>query len=323
MAYKSLNLSQLGGLDFTQDLLAYLQDAFQNSLDAVASIAGDYVILSGVVLGGGSYTDGWVAINGEILPFQGGLSNTQIVIQETVAQEHFSGDGTNKDVYTTRIAKLGSTGGTPIANFVRLDSLKSLTQNMALKAPLASPALTGNPTAPTQTAGNNSTRLATTAFVATAIANLINSAPGALDTLKELADALGDDPNYAATVTAALAGKLSNANGAVGTNNVADDAINNLKIDTTGFRGQIATPTEDVNNAEIGTIQLYTGAATNSPTGVGADHFIITTLKGDQNGSKYQLAQQVAGANKGDIYERYYPLTGPYGAWTLINDASA
>lgn len=42
-----------------------------------------------------------------------------------------------------------------------------------LKANLASPALTGNPTAPTQTAGNNSTRLATTAFVGTAIANAV------------------------------------------------------------------------------------------------------------------------------------------------------
>lgn len=45
-------------------------------------------------------------------------------------------------------------------------------------------------------------------YVDTAINNLINSAPGALDTLKELADALGDDPNFAATITAALAAKL-------------------------------------------------------------------------------------------------------------------
>ncbi len=74
-------------------------------------------------------------------------------------------------------------------------------------APLSSPAFTGNPTAPTQTPGNNSTRLANTAFVQAAIAALINSAPGALDTLDELAAAFGDDPNFAATVTTALAGK--------------------------------------------------------------------------------------------------------------------
>ena len=65
----------------------------------------------------------------------------------------------------------------------------------------------GNPTTTTQTAGNNSTRLATTAFVAAAIAALINSAPGALDTLKELADAINDDASFAATITTALAGK--------------------------------------------------------------------------------------------------------------------
>lgn len=76
-----------------------------------------------------------------------------------------------------------------------------------LKANLASPAFTGNPTVPNQTAGDNSTRAANTAFVAAAIANLINSAPGALDTLDELAAAFGDDPNFAATMTTALAGK--------------------------------------------------------------------------------------------------------------------
>ncbi|MEO8647754.1 MAG: hypothetical protein ABI539_01170 [Acidobacteriota bacterium] len=76
-----------------------------------------------------------------------------------------------------------------------------------LKANLASPALTGNPTAPTQTPGNNSTRIATTAYADAAIAALIASAPGALDTLDELAAAFGDDPNFAATVTTALAGK--------------------------------------------------------------------------------------------------------------------
>ena len=49
---------------------------------------------------------------------------------------------------------------------------------------------------------------ATTASVTAAINALVNSAPGALDTLKELADALGDDPNFAATITASLATKL-------------------------------------------------------------------------------------------------------------------
>lgn len=80
-----------------------------------------------------------------------------------------------------------------------------------LKAPLASPALTGTPTAPTAAGGNNTTQLATTAFVAAAVSALIDGAPGAIDTLNELAAALGDDPNFATTMTTALAGKLAAA----------------------------------------------------------------------------------------------------------------
>lgn len=79
------------------------------------------------------------------------------------------------------------------------------------KAPLASPALTGTPAAPTAVAGTNTTQIATTAFVAAAIAALIDAAPGTLDTLNELAAALGDDPNFAATITSGLAGKLAKA----------------------------------------------------------------------------------------------------------------
>ena len=83
----------------------------------------------------------------------------------------------------------------------------TVTTALNLKAPLAGPTFTGTPTAPTATAGTNTTQLATTAFVKTAVDNLVDSAPGTLDTLNELAAALGDDANYASTVTTALAGK--------------------------------------------------------------------------------------------------------------------
>lgn len=74
-------------------------------------------------------------------------------------------------------------------------------------APINSPAFTGTPTAPTANAGTNTTQIATTAFVSTAITNLINGAPGALDTLDELAQALGDDASFATTVTNSLSAK--------------------------------------------------------------------------------------------------------------------
>ena len=65
----------------------------------------------------------------------------------------------------------------------------------------------------TQSASDNSTNVATTAYVDTAISNLSDSAPAALNTLNEIAAALGDDANYAATTTAAIAGKLPLAGG--------------------------------------------------------------------------------------------------------------
>ncbi|EOT9994075.1 tail fiber protein [Escherichia coli] len=75
------------------------------------------------------------------------------------------------------------------------------------KAPLDSPALTGTPTAPTAEQSVNNTQIATTAFVKAAIAAMVASAPAALDTLNELAMALGNDPQFATTMLNALAGK--------------------------------------------------------------------------------------------------------------------
>ena len=74
-------------------------------------------------------------------------------------------------------------------------------------APLASPALTGTPTAPTATAGTNTTQVATTAFVGTAVSNLVASAPATLDTLNELATALGNDAAFSTTVTTSIGTK--------------------------------------------------------------------------------------------------------------------
>ncbi len=122
-------------------------------------------------------------------------------------------------------AVLALIGGAPatldtlkeIAAAINNDPNFSTTINnaLALKAPLASPALTGTPTAPTAVQSTNNTQIATTAFVKSAVAGLVGSSPEALDTLNELAAALGNDPNFATTVMTALAGKMDKAaNGA-------------------------------------------------------------------------------------------------------------
>ncbi len=86
-------------------------------------------------------------------------------------------------------------------------AVKAVMDETNKKAPLSSPALTGTPTAPTAPKGTNNTQIANTAFVMAAIAALVDSSPDALNTLNELAAALGNDPNFATTMTNALAGK--------------------------------------------------------------------------------------------------------------------
>lgn len=111
-------------------------------------------------------------------------------------------------------------------------------------APKVSPTFTGTPKAPTAAAGNNSTQLANTAFVQAAIAALVASSPAALDTLNELAAALGNDPNFATTMTNALAGKMDKAaNGS----DIADVAefLKNLGLGTAAKRN-VGTGTNQI-----------------------------------------------------------------------------
>lgn len=122
------------------------------------------------------------------------------------------------------------TNTTQIASTAFVQAVVSLLNNaLGLKAPLANPALTGTPTAPTAVQTANNTQIANTAFVKSAIAALVGSTPAALDTLNELAAALGNDPNFATTMTNALAGKMEiSKNGA----DIADVAafLNNLGL---------------------------------------------------------------------------------------------
>lgn len=106
-------------------------------------------------------------------------------------------------------------------------------------------ALTGVPTAPTATPGTNTTQIATTSFVSTAVSNLVASSPAALDTLNELAAALGNDANFATTVSTSLGNK-------------ADLTLSNLSNITTARTnlglGTIATQAASNVNLTGGTI---------------------------------------------------------------------
>ena len=127
---------------------------------------------------------------------------------------------------TVSATELGYLDGVTSAIQTQIDSKLATSTASSTYAPLASPALTGTPTAPTATAGTNTTQIATTAFVKTAVDNVVASAPGALDTLNELAAALGNDASFSTTVTNSIATKLPLAGGtmsgniAMGTNKI-------------------------------------------------------------------------------------------------------
>ncbi|HAW0903206.1 TPA: shikimate transporter [Escherichia coli] len=113
--------------------------------------------------------------------------------------------GVNGDIYFNRY---WSTGDGLLTGWINLKvneaSLRALIET---RAPLNSPALTGTPSTPTPPDDAAGNEIANAAFVRKLLATLVDSSPEALDTLNELAAALGNDPNFATTVTKALAGK--------------------------------------------------------------------------------------------------------------------
>ena len=120
---------------------------------------------------------------------------------------------------TVSTTELGYLDGVTSAIQTQIDSKLATSTASSTYAPLASPALTGTPTAPTATAGTNTTQVATTAYVGTAISNLVAGAPTTLDTLDEIAAALADTANFSDTVVLKTGSTMSGAL-AMGTNKI-------------------------------------------------------------------------------------------------------
>ncbi|EHJ8053770.1 phage tail protein [Escherichia coli] len=140
------------------------------------------------------------------------VSETQAATPKAVkaAYDLANGKYTAQDATTARkgIVQLSSaTNSTSETLAATPKAVKAVMDETNKKAPLNSPALTGTPTTPTAPKGTNNTQIASTAYVMAAIAALVDSSPDALNTLNELAAALGNDPNFATTMTNALAGK--------------------------------------------------------------------------------------------------------------------
>lgn len=175
---------------------------------------GDIAGLSSIVIGKQDADATLAALSGRTLAGTGDVVLSSVTDDLEAALD----DKADADAVITLAGVEVPLGGSATAAALKaafgivISDVASLQAALDLLAPLASPALTGVPTAPTAADGTNTTQVATTAHVATrvaaAIASLINGAPGALDALNELAAALGNDPDFAATMTNALAGKV-------------------------------------------------------------------------------------------------------------------
>lgn len=158
------------------------------------------------------------------------------------------------------------------------------------KAPSRSPVLTGVPTAPTPAPEVNSNQIATTQFVHQIISALIGDAPDALNTLKELSDALGGDPNFATTITRLINSKLAKDQ------NGADIPNKQLFIDNVGLR-------ETVNLA-LGALQKNQNGADipNKGTFLNNINAASKTDMAAKKGMKYSKVNAPAGVEEGKFY---------------------
>ncbi len=107
---RNVDFTKLGGLYVYQDTLQFLQTAYGQSLDSLAKSFGDKLIISGLGESGGLVTDGWVIIDGEILPFVGGTPLAKVRVETITTQEMFD-DATQKDVYTIKRAVFSNITG--------------------------------------------------------------------------------------------------------------------------------------------------------------------------------------------------------------------
>ena len=201
--------------------------------------------------------------------------NAEVVIYTTITGNVVSGlirgsSGTTASVWTT---------GTVVArDFTSYDHdtfVDNITALNSDKAPLASPAFTGNPTAPTQTAGNSTTRIATTAFVGTAISpikgdiGIVEDGDTATHVIGSGQYVIWKGSLYTANTSIAVGGALSSSN----LKAVSNGGLNNLNATIFDFKRFITlTSSDDLNNLNaVNTSGVYylNGIPTNAPAGFG------------------------------------------------------
>jgi len=221
-----------------------------------------------------------------------GISNTDDLV--------YTNDSRLSD---TRTPSDESVTDAKISGTLSQNKITSLTSDLAAKAALASPTFTGTPAAPTATAGTNTTQIATTAFVTGAVSDLVASAPSTLNTLNELAAALGNDANYATTITNALAAKASKTE-----LDAATLSSFNAQASSYTLALSDATNMVEMTGSSANTVTIPTNASVAFPVGTAIDIF--------QRGTGQTTIAAAAGVTV--LYTPGLKLRAQYSAATAI-----
>jgi microcystin-dependent protein len=121
---KRIDFTKLGGYPLAQEDLDWMQSSYRAALAALANMAGNQVILTGMAEAGGNVTAGWISLNGELIPFAAGAIGTgEYVVTETPTSLVFN-DGNSKEVLFEKIAQFSAGGPHLYSNLKRIDTLK-------------------------------------------------------------------------------------------------------------------------------------------------------------------------------------------------------
>lgn len=122
---KRIDLTNLGGFPFTQDTLAFMQESYRGAFGGLAAMAGDKTIIAGVEVTGSNVTSGWIAYQGELIPFTGGVLGTDVIISEISTDATFE-DNSVFSAYFTKTATSGVGGAFPFSDLIRISTLQNI-----------------------------------------------------------------------------------------------------------------------------------------------------------------------------------------------------